>query len=64
MKKKVVLLSLSVIALIAAIILIVLPADLNAAEGRWGHWIYDDQGNHIGCVSPGYDCEWNPQELM
>jgi hypothetical protein len=59
MKKRVVLLSLSVIALIAVIILIVLPADLNAAA--MGHWIYDDQGNHSGCASPGTDCTWNPQ---
>ncbi len=62
MKKRVVLLSLSVIALIAVIILIVLPADLNA--GVWGHWLYDEQGNHKGCESPGSDCTWNPQEVM
>jgi hypothetical protein len=40
-------------------LVILLSAFISAnAEVKEGHWVYDKDGTHKGCVSPGTDCIW------
>ncbi|MCX6583833.1 MAG: hypothetical protein NT166_26965 [Candidatus Aminicenantes bacterium] len=67
MKKKLITLSLALVILfLALVILTVLPESLQAGRGDPlpaadgnGHWLYDINGNHNGCQSPGSDCTWS-----
>jgi hypothetical protein len=31
----------------------------NRGTGTDGHWLYDQNGNHKGCESPGTDCTFS-----
>lgn len=66
MKKKIITLSLALLMLVLALaILTVLPTALQGERdplesrgGTYGQWIYDTNGAHCGCKSPGSDCTW------
>jgi hypothetical protein len=54
-KKKIGLLLLLGLMLVTLIIIVAIPSEIEAEEG---HWLYDRQGNKVGCKSPGHDCVW------
>jgi len=57
MKKKIRALVLMFLFIVAFITILTTVSILNA-ESQQGHWLYDREGNKIGCKSPGKDCYW------
>lgn len=60
MKKKNIILCLALVSLFLILSIYALQArePLPNTEGH-GQWVYDENGNHKGCVSPGTDCTWS-----
>jgi hypothetical protein len=57
MKKKIRVLGLLVLLFLALTISLVTTSSKLNADGR-GQWIYNPDGTHKGCESPGDDCSW------
>lgn len=58
MRKKVKVVLLLLILVVSAFIAIIsISDDLHAVNK--GHWLYDENGKHKGCESPGTDCTWS-----
>ena len=56
MKKRNKLMILVILILVVISAFIFFEQNLTASED--GHWIYNEHGEHVGCVSPGEDCTW------
>ncbi len=48
---------LALVMITLVIVVFIAPAKMDAVNK--GRWVYDAQGNHIGCKSPGNDCTWS-----
>jgi len=57
MKKRIRFLVLMFLLLITLIIIVTTASKLEAVNK--GHWLYDREGEKVGCKSPGNDCEWS-----
>jgi hypothetical protein len=58
MKKKIKILGLMVLVVLMLVITLVTTQSKLEATNK-GQWIYDQDGNHCGCKSPGNDCSWS-----
>jgi hypothetical protein len=56
MKKKIRLLVLMFLFMVAFITMLTTVSIILDAETQQGHWLYDREGNKVGCKSPGKDC--------
>lgn len=57
MKKKIRLLVVTFLFIVAFITIVTTFSQLKAELSK-GHWLYDREGNKVGCKSPGKDCYW------
>lgn len=61
--KKILLVTISIVILSIILRFVFIPSTSAVTVTKTGQWIYDKNGDHEGCKSPGKDCTWQEEDL-